>query len=80
MYLLSVFPKKGTKYNPLHEELNGVRCTDCYFEKGQRGYFLAELEDDCWHEISTSGVVEFTKENGKLTVETLHTIYVFEII
>ena len=40
-YILTVSPKDGTAYNPVHDFIQGATCTILDIEVGQRGWFMA---------------------------------------
>lgn len=79
-YRVTVHPKDGTAYNPLHDELQGAIATNVHFDVGERGYFLAKCPDG-EYSISTSMVEQVDCfENGNICLTTRNTIYLFHKI
>lgn len=80
-YRVTVVPKEGRPYNPLHAELQGAIATNVELNLGERGYFLAEFQDGHVSGISTSRVegVEMLS-NGTIRLITHNTVYIFNKI
>lgn len=79
-YNVTVNPKEATKKNVVHDEINGKKCKDLMMQIGRRGMFRVEVENENWHTISTSPVVNVTEVDGGIEVETAYTNYYFEPI
>ena len=82
-YRLIKIEKLNSKYNPLHENIDGKVCYPAYFIAGERGWFLCDTEDlfNPVHRVHTSIVqkVEYTPDD-QIIVMTSNTKYVFELI
>lgn len=76
-YLLeNVTPKKNIK-GLIRTDIAESICYLAYFKRGERGWFLCELDEGEPHRIHTS-IVEKVEWNGTdFTVETENTIYKF---
>lgn len=93
---LTITPKQGTRFNPIHEKANGCIASILDIEEGKRGWINYMVEDDTeygcnpyenyWHRIHTSTIekIEYTSSPiGTVfwvKVETLNTIYEFKLI
>lgn len=84
-YTLTVSPKEGTPYNPVHDDIQGAICSILDIGAGRRGWFMVVDECDGWHRIHTSTVERVLGEenNGemvKVIVTTRNTVYTFKKI
>ena len=67
--------------NPLHiHARDSVCCYPAYFKIGERGWFLIEEEDGSTRKAHTSPVKHVVYEENRITVQTVNTKYVFEVI
>lgn len=77
-YSVSIAPLYGSKYNPIHDELQGAIATNVELTVGERGSFLAECTNGESFSVSTSTVERVEKfENGDILFVTRNTIYTF---
>ena len=75
-YTMSVHPKAGTTYNPLHDEVDGATATIIDLAVGERGWLAYCFAPDDWHRIHTStGEDVVVDEYGNVMVATNNTIY-----
>lgn len=75
-YRLSVYPKDGTRYNPLHDYVAGSEATIIDVQPGRRGWIAYMEGIDAWHRVHTSEVQNVTvDETGNVEIETLNTVY-----
>lgn len=79
-YKVSVHPKDGTKYNYLHDKINGHKCKELEFTKNNSGIFKVEMEEDYYHTIFTSPVLYINETDKGTEIETINTFYCFERI
>ena len=93
---LTITPKEGTRYNPIHEMAHGCIASILDIEEGKRGWINYMVEDDTeygcnpdenyWHRIHTSPIekIEYTANPLGMVywvkVETLNTFYEFKMI
>ena len=80
MYIVHVQPKNGSIRNPIHNMIDGHKALILMVEKGAVGFFDYLNEDDEWHTIATSRIVEIEEDGDDVKVETSHTDYLFEKI
>lgn len=84
-YTLTVNPKYGTAYNPVHDEVNGATATIIDLTVGERGWLAYKLYDvfgtECWHRLHTS-IVEnvMVDEDGNVVLVTRNTNYILNKI
>lgn len=77
-YIMSVYPKAGRPYNPIHDEINGSTATIINLEIGERGWVAYETFKNEWHRLHLSIVEDvLIADNGDLTVTTTNTVYKF---
>lgn len=75
-YRLTVHPKDGTQYNPLHDYVEGSMATIIDVQPGRRGWIAYMEGVDDWHRVHTSEVQNVTvDETGNVEIETLNTVY-----
>lgn len=75
-YRLTVHPKNGTRYNPLHDYVQYATATIIDVQSGRRGWLAYVDEIDSWHRLHTSIVQNVTvDEVGNVEVETMNTVY-----
>lgn len=79
-YTIRVIPKKGTPYNPTHDEVNGAIATVIDLTVGQRGWIAFSHDstwgEPYWHRLHTSPIEKVTVgDNGEIEVVTRNTLY-----
>lgn len=82
-YTVTVNPKEGTPYNPIHDDIQGAICSILDVEIGCRGWFAMWNPYDGWHRIHTSTVesIMTDESNGEavqIIVTTRNTVYTFK--
>ena len=93
-FKMTIAPKEGTRFNPIHEMANGGIASILDIEEGKRGWINYMVEDDTeygcnpnenyWHRIHTSPIekIEYTATPRgmvyQIKLETLNTIYEFQ--
>lgn len=80
-YILTVKPKEGKPYNPVHDDIQGSVCSILDIEVGQRGWIMVWSDYDGWHRVHTSTVESIEphpiKDEGWM-ITTRNTVYFFE--
>lgn len=77
-YIVSVYPKAGRPYNPIHNEIDGSTATIINLNVGERGWVAYETFPNVWHRLHLSIIEDImASENGDLTVTTTNTVYKF---
>lgn len=79
-YSVRVIPKKGTPYNPFHEQVDGSIVTIIDVTVGKRGWIAYYVDSDwgegSWHRLHTSPIEKVTVgDNGEIEVVTRNTLY-----
>lgn len=76
-YTLSVQPKDGARYNPVHNDVQGTVATVIDVEPGQRGWIAYYADyDERWHRLHTSIVQElYVDASGNIVITTENTFY-----
>ena len=78
MYNVSIFPKEGKRYNPIHDEFNNVHAEILKIEVGERGLFTAQSKDNgYWDTIHTSTIENVEDFGDTIIVTTRNTVYLF---
>lgn len=85
---MNIFDKKyravsveSARFNPIHDMVReSVYCYPAYFKIGERGWFLFIGDDDIMHRAHITPILDVIYEESRITVQTLNTKYVFEII
>lgn len=80
-YTLSVHPKEGRTYNPVHDAVDGAIATIIDLQIGERGWIAYRCDLGGWHRLHISSVEDvMVDENGNVEVTTLNTMYRLEKI
>lgn len=80
-YRVTVEPKSGKAYNPIHDELQGAIAADLEFHVGLRGVFHAEMSNGRMTYVSTSPIMSVEESTtGDVRVTTLNTVYTFGLL
>lgn len=84
---LTITPKQGTRFNPIHEKANGCIASILDIEEGKRGWINYMVEEDIWsnenywHRIHTSTIEKIEVDNDNLIngikIYTMNTVYEF---
>ena len=77
-YNMRIIPKKGTPYNPVHDDFNNTTAVICDVTVGQRGWVVCNMEHDDWVRLHLSTVEKVIEhEHGEIEVVTRNTHYHF---
>ena len=80
-YKLTVNPKEGTAYNPVHDEVNETIATIIDVTIGKCGWLAYydeyPFEVPSWNRLHTSTVYDVeVDEHGNVTITTRNTVYI----
>ena len=77
-YNLRIIPKKGTAYNPVHDEFNNTTAVIIDVTVGKRGWIACNIEEDYWTRLHLSTIEKVIEhDHGEIEVVTRNTHYHF---
>lgn len=86
-YRMTIHPKEGTPFNPIHEQANNTISVILDVEVGKRGWINYMVEENIWsnenywHRIHTSTIEKIEVDNDNLIngikIYTMNTVYEF---
>lgn len=79
-YNMRIIPKKGTAYNPVHEDADNTTAVIIDLTIGERGWIAYMPSDtvDYWSRLHLSTIEKINVgENGEIEVVTRNTHYFF---
>lgn len=73
----SVEPKKGTRYNPYHDQVVNRKCVIHSLQIGEHGVIGIEFDDDIgyMHNFFTTTIQSICEKDDCVTFETKNTFY-----